>query len=273
MLFQSFRSGCGDYTAAKYITETYASKPNWQAASSIASRLIKGEKAKAELRSNNWPFRVVGIAHLEKQEESDSIEWFQSALRVDPNDVESWVGLGQAYHACGRIEASIKVFDKAIQLRPSHTFAQYFKAISLCDVGEYLESLDILEKVCQEAATEESFQIGLVEVLMRYSLDLYSQGFLLKSVSIAKDTIERIKIIITELKCENQQVWIYLSQVLRLFIWIESKVDTLPVESLVSILKILNFLVVKKLILSTISKSILYSIALLMIMCPLRASF
>ena len=233
--FKAFDLDAGDYTAAKYITETYASKPNWQAASSIASRLIKGEKAKAELRSNNWPFRVVGIAHLEKQEESDSIEWFQSALRVDPNDVESWVGLGQAYHACGRIEASIKVFDKAIQLRPSHTFAQYFKAISLCDVGEYLESLDILEKVCQEAATEESFQIGLVEVLMRCSLDLYSQGFLLKSVSIAKDTIERIKIIISELKCENQQVWIYLSQVLRLFIWIESKVDTLPVESLVSI--------------------------------------
>ena len=71
-----------------------------------------------------------------KSKKSDSIEWFQSALRVDPNDVESWVGLGQAYHACGRIEASIKVFDKAIQLRPSHTFAQYFKAISLCDVGE-----------------------------------------------------------------------------------------------------------------------------------------
>ncbi|CAI4037040.1 hypothetical protein SMKI_16G3390 [Saccharomyces mikatae IFO 1815] len=233
--FKAFDLNAGDYTASKYITETYANKPNWQAASSIASRLIKGEKAKAELRKNNWPFRVVGIAHLEKQEESDSIEWFQSALRIDPNDVESWVGLGQAYHACGRIEASIKVFDKAIQLRPSHTYAQYFKAVSLCDIGEYLESLEILKKVCQEDSTEESFQSALVEVLMKYSLDLYSQGFLLKSVSIANDTIERIKVIITELKCINQRVWICLSQVLRLFIWIESKVDTLPVESLVSI--------------------------------------
>ncbi|CAI4054235.1 SKI complex subunit tetratricopeptide repeat protein SKI3 SKDI_16G4440 [Saccharomyces kudriavzevii IFO 1802] len=236
--FKAFDLDAGDYTAAKYITETYASKPNWQAASSIASRLIKGEKAKAELRSNNWPFRVVGIAHLEKQEESDSIEWFQSALRVDPNDVESWVGLGQAYHACGRIEASIKVFDKAIGLKPSHTYAQYFKAVSLCDMGEYLESLEILEKVCQEVASEESFQIGLVDVLMKYSLNLYSQGFLLKSVAIANDTIERIKIIITKLKCVNQQIWICLSQVLKLFIWIESKVDTLPVESLVSIFEI-----------------------------------
>lgn len=235
--FKAFDLDAGDYTAAKYITETYASKPNWQAASSIASRLIKGEKAKAEIRSNNWPFRVVGIAHLEKQEESDSIEWFQSALRVDPNDVESWVGLGQAYHACGRIEASIKVFDKAIELQPSHTYARYFRALSLCDMGEYLESLETLEKVCQEVATEESFQIGLVDVLVKYSLDLYTQGFLMKSVAVANDTIERIRIIITELKCTNQQIWICLSQVLRLFIWIESKVDTLPVESLVSIFK------------------------------------
>ncbi|EJS41246.1 ski3p [Saccharomyces arboricola H-6] len=236
--FKAFDLDAGDYTAAKYITETYARKPNWQAASSIALRLIKGEKAKAELRSSNWPFRVAGIAHLENQEESDSIEWFQSALHVDPNDVESWVGLGQAYHACGRIEASIKVFDKAIELKPSHTYAQYFKAVSLCDMGEYLVSLEILEKVCQEVTTEETFQISLVDVLMKYSLDLYSQGFLLKSVAIANDTIERIKVIVTELKCVNQQIWICLSQVLRLFIWIESKVDSLPVESLVSIFEI-----------------------------------
>lgn len=109
--YKAFELDAGDHIAANYMTEVYAKSNNWSSAVQIAERLVKAEKAKRVLQTMNWPYRVIGIGNLERQQESDSIEWFQSAIRVDPNDVESWIGLGQAYLGCGRIEAS---FHKSI---------------------------------------------------------------------------------------------------------------------------------------------------------------
>lgn len=98
--FRAFEIDAGDLTAGRYMCENYCSSGDWQSASMIADRVVKAERSKNMLQNINWPYRVLGIANLEKQSESESIEWFQSALRVDPSDLESWVGLGQASLLC-----------------------------------------------------------------------------------------------------------------------------------------------------------------------------
>lgn len=233
--FKSFELDYSDIVAAKYITEIYTANGNWNAAADIAERLVKAESAKKELRIVNWPYRVIGISYLEKQQESESIEWFQSALRVEPNDVESWVGLGQAYLACGRIEASIKVFEKARELDHSHIYAQYFIALSQNGMGEFEQSVEILKEITKLKPKEIVFHVSLVTTLVAYAYDLYNQGYLMKSVSIALEAIELINYITVELHHSNQNIWITVSKCLHLFILVESQIELLPLETLIDI--------------------------------------
>lgn len=233
--FKAFELDAGDLVAARYMTEKYCETGNWQSASMIAERVVKAEKSKGALQKANWPYRVLGVSYLEKQKEPESIEWFQSALRVDANDVESWVGLGQAYYACGRLEASIKVFEKAIELAPDHLFAGYFKALSLAGIGEYEQCIEIIAALLEKLPNEESFQVSMVNILIDYSVELFSQGYLAKAVAQAVDSIKRIEYIISNISHKVQNVWISLSKALKLFILVQSKVDMLPIESLVNI--------------------------------------
>ncbi|SCW04619.1 LAFE_0H17546g1_1 [Lachancea fermentati] len=233
--FRAFELDPSDLNAAKYMCEKYSQTGNWQQAGLIAERVVKTEKAKSALQKSNWPFRVMGVACLEKESEASSIEWFQSALRVEPLDVESWIGLGQAYYACGRIEASMKVFEKAILLQSDNTHAHYFKALSLAKLGEYTESISIFKQLVKTQPQEECFQVSMVEVMVEYCNMLCSRGFLSKSVSEAAEAITRIEHIITGMSSQTPNLWIALSRALRLFITIQSQVHLLPLESLVNI--------------------------------------
>lgn len=233
--YKAFELDAGDIVAAKYMSENYADLCNWQAASTVAKRLLSSEKAKRKSKEVNWAYRVVGIFYLETQEEASSIEWFQSALRVDPEDIESWVGLGQAYYACGRIEASLKVFDRALELDSEHLYCRYLKAQSLAALGEYHVSIQILENVTALAPTEEMYQVALAGALVSYALDLYSQGLLKKAMSVADEIIKVLRYATTELQCHAQNVWLALMKTLKLYVLVASEVDKLPIESLVSI--------------------------------------
>ncbi|EDO19252.1 hypothetical protein Kpol_1050p112, partial [Vanderwaltozyma polyspora DSM 70294] len=233
--YKAFELDSSDIVAAKYMVETYCNSGNWSAAESISKILVKTDGAKKYLRYTCWPFRVIGIANLERQQESDAIEWFQSALRIEPNNVESWVGLGQSYLSCGRIEASIRVFEKATELDPDHLYAKYFTAQSLSEMGEYVKSISIFEEIIMETPKEESFQVSYSETLMKHAQDLFNQGFLTKSVSIAIEAISVMSYIATDLNRFPSNLWLSLFSALKLFILVESKVDKLPIETVVSI--------------------------------------
>lgn len=239
--YKAFELDFTDIVAARYITEIYTENGNWNAASQIAERLVKSEAVKSQLRTVNWPYRVIGVAHLEKQEEDQSIEWFQSAIRVDSSDVESWVGLGQAYYASGRIDASIKVFEKAIELDPSHLYAKYFNAISRSVMGEFSTAVDILQKIVEEEENNIAFKTTLATTLVQYAYDLYNQNFLQKSISVSIESIKLFHELISKQNYSSQNICMFLSKALYLFILVESQVDLLPLESLMEIFQTIDY--------------------------------
>lgn len=235
--YKAFELNARDIVAAKYMAENYADLGNWQAASTVAKRLISAENTRRKLKDMNWAYRVVGIFYLETQEEAQSIEWFQGAVRIDSGDVESLVGLGQAYYGCGRVEASIKVFDRALELNADHLHCQYLKAQSLAAMGEYTDSIEILARITASSPSEEMYQVMLASVSVEYAIDLYSQGLLTKSIAVAEDVISTLQFATTELHCRGQSMWLVLSKALNLFVSNASKVDRLPIESLVDIFR------------------------------------
>lgn len=233
--YKAFELDFTDIVAARYITEIYTENGNWNAASQIAERLVKAEAVKSQLRTISWPYRVIGIAHLEKQEESESIEWFQSAIRINSSDVESWVGLGQAYYASGRIDASIKVFEKAIELDSFHSYAKYFNAISHSAIGEFSTAIEILQGIVEAEPSNVAFKSTLATTLVQYAYELYYQNFLQKSISVSTESINLFYELISNQNYFTQNMCISLSKALFLFILIESQVDLLPLENLLEI--------------------------------------
>lgn len=235
--YKSFELDAADIVAAKFMASYYAEMCNWKAASLVAERLVKSEKAKRKLKEVNWAYKVVGMFYLESQQEADSIEWFQSSLRVNSKDIESWIGLGQAYYACGRIEASIKVFDRALELDPQHLYCLNLKAQSLSFMGEFEQCLKILREITTASPKEEFFQATFSEVLVKYAMDLYSQGLLTKAIVTAKKSIAVLSYMATELFCHGHKFWVSLSEALELFTLVQSKIDDLPIEDFVTIFR------------------------------------
>ncbi|SCU80651.1 LAFA_0C00430g1_1 [Lachancea sp. 'fantastica'] len=233
--FKAFELDPSDLTAGRYMCEQYCGLSNWSSAALIAERVVKAEKSKRALQNINWPYRVLGIACLEKQSEADSIEWFQSALRVDSSDLESWIGLGQAYYSCGRVEASLKVFEKALEVEPDNPHALYFKALASSKMGQYEESLEILRVLTDIHPTEEHYHVTLVEILIEHARELHLQGYLIQSVAAAAEVVRHVETIILKICSGSQAVWMVLSKALKLFCSVQSQIHMLPLESLVNI--------------------------------------
>ncbi|AEY96701.1 FAEL281Cp [Eremothecium gossypii FDAG1] len=230
---KAFELDAGDLVAAKYMVEYYSDLCNWQAAANICDRVIKNDM---HLNSVNWPYRVLGVYYLELQQEAESIEWFQSALRIDSSDVEAWIGLGQAYAACGRIEASIKVFERALELSPEHKYAGLFLAISLCQLSEFEKSLEALRKLVNKYPQEAIFKERLSATLVEHALQFFDQGYLIKAATCAAEVISIIEDIVSEQVEYTTNMWITLSKALNIFISTRSQFDNLPLAKLTSIL-------------------------------------
>ncbi|CCE63862.1 hypothetical protein TPHA_0G00240 [Tetrapisispora phaffii CBS 4417] len=245
--YKAFELNSGDIIAAEYIIRKYTNAENWSAAHAIAEALVQSDGAKKYLKSLSWPYRVVGISHLERQQEAESIEWFQSALRIDKEDIESWVGLGQAYVGCGRIEASIKVFEKAIELDSNHLYAKLFLAESLSNIGEYEDSILLLKELTLSSLDQEVFHATYASTLTNYATDLYNRGFLTKSIKVSVEAIDSIYHLFVDLQTHPQIAWISLFSSLQLFISVQSKIEELPIETLVSIFETVKNLQIEEL--------------------------
>ncbi|AMD22461.1 HHL309Cp [Eremothecium sinecaudum] len=233
--FRAFELNPSDVDSVRHIVGRYCETGNWKSASVICERLIKSLTGTMLSNTVGWTYRTIGIYHLEEKQEADAIEWFQSAVRIDADDVESWVGLGQAYAGCGRIEASIKVYRKALELDSQHKFASYFLARSLSQLGEFAASIDILLTLVDKYQTEEVFLVSLAEITVEYAMELYDQGCLVKSAAEAAKAIKVIENIVKNIGYQVINLWIALMKAIKIFIFSQSQLDKLPLESLFSI--------------------------------------
>lgn len=67
---------------------------------------------------------------------------YRELLMSVPNDVDSWVGLGDALLALSRLPEAIDSYRKAIEIRPSHSRARYNLGIALRSVGNLHAAAD-----------------------------------------------------------------------------------------------------------------------------------
>lgn len=122
--YKAFQLDPAEIEASYKLVEHFTSIRDWEMADIICKAVIENDRARRELNSaynkskdNSWPYRILGCASMECKDDVKAIEYFQTALRMNPLDISSWLSLGEAYIARGRLEASIKVLTHVIKLQ------------------------------------------------------------------------------------------------------------------------------------------------------------
>lgn len=239
--FRAFELDECELLAARKLVEDFASRGEWDTTEVLCDRIAALERARRLLMNlsedRSWPYRVLGVAALEADKGDKAVEWFQSAIRLQPADVESWVGLGEAYLLFGRFESAIRVFNKAIVISPEHWHARYLLGVSQSLIKENEGSIETLEALLKERPDETCVIIALYESLISLASDLVSGGFFGRAI---EQCIKAIELLEKAGKKDrtSQKLWKSLGDVVRVFLAVQSKIEEFPFERVVEIVSV-----------------------------------
>lgn len=229
----------GDMISAHYIVKNLCDKQEWKIAASICKDLIDSGYVKRELQFENWPYRVLGIHSLNIGQVDDAVNYLQSSMRIDNEDKQTLVTLGQAYLENGKVEAALKVFSRTIELYPDYEYGVFFYAIVLSRLGKFEDAEVIFNGICfddESVDFKDCYLLEYITHLANHAEYLSQQGFLSKSCLKAQKIVECVHICIHDLKIPHfNSLWTNLNRALKIYLGIGSKHDDVPIETLLDI--------------------------------------
>lgn len=265
LFYKAFQIDPAEIDASYRLVEHFTSSKDWEMAGIICKAVVENDRARRELNyslnksaDNSWPYRVLGCCAMESKDDIKAIEYFQTALRINPYDTSSWLSLGEAYIAKGRLEASIKVLTHVIELQSeipisdegitsemelkSDWHAVYLLAYSFTCILEYDKSVRMLRNILQIEGNKRNICILtlLVETLILRCNSEIKRGAILRS----SDTlIEAFNYILLAFKLEKKSIklWKALSDLLSIALSIESLFSKLPIEKINTLLSDIDF--------------------------------
>jgi Tfp pilus assembly protein PilF len=77
---------------------------------------------------------------------NEAIEYFDKAIKIDPNYADAWNNKGVALKNLGKHNEAIECYDKAIKIDPNYALAWNNKGLALYNLGKYNESIECYDK-------------------------------------------------------------------------------------------------------------------------------
>lgn len=223
--YKAFELDSGEIFAARSLVENLSSKHEWDLAKIICERVIQSDRAKKILYNStedrSWPYRVLGCACMNDYDDSKAVEWFQAALRLSSEDLESWIGVGEAYYHCGKFEAARKVFYRVLEEYKSWT-VKYMLGIICCGMGDFNEGIFHLEEAHEIKPSEECILNGLYESAIALSLNYIDGGFIGKAYDSNIKALEYI-LEASKVNKNSRKLWSSLGECLRVFALLKPK--------------------------------------------------
>lgn len=131
----------------------------------------------------------LGLLFYANDEFDRTIDCFQAALKVNPNDELLWNRLGASLANSNRSEEAIQAYHRALQLKPSFVRARYNLAVSSMNIGCYKEAAEHLLTALSMHDVEGEFDVGDVQN-GSFSSDASSMGF--KPTDNLVETLKRV---------------------------------------------------------------------------------
>eukprot|EP01102_Stenamoeba_stenopodia_P019984 TRINITY_DN7652_c0_g1_i1.p1 TRINITY_DN7652_c0_g1~~TRINITY_DN7652_c0_g1_i1.p1 ORF type:complete len:773 (+),score=181.22 TRINITY_DN7652_c0_g1_i1:540-2858(+) len=108
-----------DTVASKQLSEMYLESGQVALAESIL-RQITNQKPR-----EHWAFLRLGLLQLKRNDHSDAVTSFQSALRTDPKSITAWQALAESYLHLAKFMAAMKAFARTVELDPTNVYSIY----------------------------------------------------------------------------------------------------------------------------------------------------
>ncbi len=87
-----------------------------------------------------------GVSLYNQGKYDASLEKFEKAINIDPNNVHAWNGKGLALYKKGKLSDAVYCFDKTLSIDPNYAVAWFCKGLVLEDLGENAKAQECFDK-------------------------------------------------------------------------------------------------------------------------------
>lgn len=164
--FKAFELSNSEIEAARHLASVMADSGQWDLVEVVAQESVNAIKEKG-IRDVDWPYRVMGIISLNQQNPDNAIKYFQASLRCNNADVQSWIGLGEAYVGTGKYNSATKCLNQALSLDPDNFSALYVLSLAQRQNGDYLGSAKSIRMALDKSP---DFSVSLHYALVENSI-------------------------------------------------------------------------------------------------------
>lgn len=113
-------------------------------------------------------FYKQAMSFLEQGKVNKSIEFFDSALKIDKDYVSAWNDKGVAFMELGKYQDALNCFEQVVRLEPGDNMAWYNRGYVLLILEEHQEAVNTFDLFLSRYSKKDDFY--------KYALYLQAQG-------------------------------------------------------------------------------------------------
>lgn len=236
--YKAFEIDGGEIEAAEHLATEFADTMQWDLVDVVATRVIESERVRLSSgKEPSWPYRALGISSLNSRDYQKAVKCFQSAIRLSPEDVNSWVGLGEAYTNSGRYVAAAKTFTRAQLLDPENWIATYHLGIVQRLTYGFHEAIRTFQKVSSLRPNENGVKFALIETMLMAGKHELKKEVFGQAAILASDCIKTASEAIKAGLELTQDLWKVLSECCEIYLIVQSKLPAFPMDLLIEVVK------------------------------------
>lgn len=236
---KAFELSTAETEAARRLAKSFADQGDWDIVEVIARRVVDSGRARpppgSKKKGISWPYSALGVVHMNKQEYQQAIVAFLAALRIRPDDYQSYVGLGESYHNSGRYNSALRTFNYALEphdgLKMNVTgetwFAKYMLANVQRELGDFDEAANGLKEVLQEKSGEFGVLMSLMQTFIEHAFKCVETGLFGQAVDNSKDAISTAAKIAQD-NPNAFNMWKAVGDACSIFSYVQGGIDGFP---------------------------------------------
>ncbi|KAK9243510.1 hypothetical protein V1506DRAFT_544226 [Lipomyces tetrasporus] len=229
---KAFELNATEGEAARRLAETFADSQEWDLVEVIAARFADAEKRRyIPGKEASWPYRVLGVAYLQSHNLVKAIQSFQSALRVNDQDSNSWTGLGEAYAESGRYVAASKAFARACNIDPDNWYSKFLLGMVHRQILSYDVAKETFRSVLSDRPAEVVVLEHLCETLVASSRDNVNRSYYGQAIDDAIEALD-LSAKLAKIHPNSFNLWKTVGDAIQVFLKIKSQLRRLPVQVL-----------------------------------------
>ena len=245
---KAFELSAAEVEAAERLARSFAKDGDWDVVEVITVRVIESGRTKpspgSKKKGLSWPHSALGMVQLNRQDYSSSIRSFLAALRISPDDYQSYVGLGESYHNSGRYNSAAKALQHAQSLESDNStlkeedvwFTRYMLANVYREVGDYNQAIEEYKMVLAGRPENYGVAIALLQTLAESAWQDIDSGYFGRAARVSRDAFSIAKSI-AEHRSDAFNLWKAVGDLCSNFTWLFGYIDLLPTQEIKEIIR------------------------------------